>query len=151
MSFLTCVASFVGLACAFDLLRGVRDLFSFSMSLTLSSVFVDFSLWRSLDADFVRERAGMTMTVQRTGAVQTPNFPLWRACLPRDSEPAQGWHQGASPGQHISCGRSSTSPTVSSVPHRIHSTTHFPRATVIVHVSSAVPYALDGNPFELAG
>ena len=58
------VASFVGLACGFDLLRGVRVLFSFSMSLTESSVFVDFSfvrVWRSLDVDFVRERAGMTM------------------------------------------------------------------------------------------
>lgn len=54
---------FVGLASASALLGAVRDLFSFSMSLTVSSVLAGFvfeRVWSSLDADFVRARAGMT-------------------------------------------------------------------------------------------
>lgn len=69
MSSSACLGSFVGLAWAFDLLHAVRDLFSFSMSLMLSPVFEDFSFERGvlgwgMDVDFVRERAGMTMTVR---------------------------------------------------------------------------------------
>lgn len=56
--------SLADLACGFDLVGCVRNLFSFSMSLTEPSVFVAFSFgrdWTSLDVDFVRERAGIRM------------------------------------------------------------------------------------------
>lgn len=120
MSFLACLASFVGLAGAFDLLRAVRDLLSFSMSLTASSVFVDFSferVWISLDVDFVRERAGMTMTVRvkEQEKFKLRTFRCGTHVVPTVPSHARVNHVFDSPRR----GPSSTLPTVSSIssPH----------------------------------